>query len=80
MKQIPKSELLNEHWYRGKGRNADMGLWLERFQVFAVVGKKFNNYVLKFEGYWTRKDGCFKPYIVMAANYDIERKKQNLPV
>ena len=69
--QIPRTKLLVNHWYVGKGRNADIGLWNgEDFLVLAQVGVKTGvgprdwdtRWGVKIEPYFEAESGCFQPF------------------
>lgn len=69
--QIPRSELLVNHWYAGKGRNADIGLWNgEDFLVLTQIGVKMGpgrrdwdkHWGVKVEPYFEAESGCFQPF------------------
>jgi len=63
LKQIPKKDLIKGRWYSGKGRNSDVGLWDGEY--FQTIGLKFDVPVVKFEGYYGKNSGCFKPYKII---------------
>jgi hypothetical protein len=63
VKQIPQSDLITGKSYVGRGRNGNVGLW--DGTDFIVVGKKFKEYVLKYEPYYTEEEGCFQPFLIV---------------
>ncbi|MEK6758009.1 MAG: hypothetical protein AABX88_02675 [Nanoarchaeota archaeon] len=62
-KQIPKKELIKNRWYLGRGRNSNVGKWDGKY--FQTISIKFDNPVIKFEGYYEKKDGCFQPFLLI---------------
>lgn len=55
---IPKEQLIIDHYYKGEGRNANVGLWDGK--VFLTIGYKFRYETLYHEAHWD-DPGCFKP-------------------
>lgn len=68
--QLPLSQLEVGHWYVGRGRNGNVGLW--DGDCFLVIGQEGirksqtppvweNHWVIKREPYFTEASGCFSP-------------------
>ncbi len=71
VKQIEKSQLVIGNWYVGKGRNGEVGRWDgECFEVItdclvyngSFKTKQKTKPGIKFEPYFTAKEGCFQPF------------------
>ena len=58
--QIPMHRLVRGRWYVGRGRNGNVGRWSG--QHFLVAAEKFDRFVVKHEGYYAERDGCFQPF------------------
>lgn len=58
---IPKKDLIEQHYYAGRGRNAPIGMWTGR--EFLTLCKKFDEWVIKWEAYWEKESGCFRPLV-----------------
>ena len=70
--QIPRNALVTDHWYVGKGRNGNIGLWNgEDFFVPAKIGKKvgprewISEWSMKKEPYFEADSGCFQPFKIV---------------
>ena len=59
LEQISKEDLIKGRWYSGEGRNNDVAYW--NGEYFLTIGFKFNEFVVKYEGYYGKTSGCFKP-------------------
>ena len=58
--QIPKDQLVENSWYLGRGRNSNVGFWDGTH--FLTLCYKFQEWVVKNEGYYTETEGCFQPF------------------
>lgn len=72
--QIPQDQLLENRWYAGRGRNANVALWahIGDRHTFLTIGFKFGQPVVKDEGYWRDEHapgcgalGCFQPFALV---------------
>jgi hypothetical protein len=57
---IPKTQLLKDCWYVGRGRNGNVAFW--DGQKFLSIGFKFDEAVVKREPYYEETSGCFQPF------------------
>lgn len=69
-RQIQYSDLIEGRCYVGRGRNGNIGLWDGR--SFLVIGKKFNEYVIKHEPYYAKEYGCFQPFLIIDEGKNIK--------
>ncbi len=70
LKQIPKKELIEGGYYLGRGRNSNIGYW--NGNDFLTIGFKFNEPIVKAEGYYEKKKGCFQPFMLIPKGEMIE--------
>ena len=70
LRQIPKNNLIKDRWYLGRGRNSNVGYWDGK--NFLVIGLKFNEPVMKQEGYYEKDFGCFQPFMLIQEGEMIE--------
>jgi hypothetical protein len=63
--QLPLDCLIDGHYYVGRGRNGNVGLWDGERKVFLVIGNKFNEWRIKREPYYTDERGCFQPFLLV---------------
>ncbi|MBS3090657.1 hypothetical protein J4433_02715 [Candidatus Pacearchaeota archaeon] len=70
LRQIPKEHLVKGKWFLGRGRNSDVGYWDGK--NFLVIGFKFNEPVIKQEGYYEKDFGCFQPFWLIPEGEIIE--------
>lgn len=77
LKQIPRCKLKKNRWYLGRGRNSNVGLW--NGKCFLTICKKFNMWVIKYEGYYSKKYGCFQPFLLIdEGKTDTAKNKKNI--
>jgi hypothetical protein len=71
--------LIKDTWYVGRGRNANLGLWDGDW--FLVLAKKFDQYVIKREDYYTATWGTFQPFMPLLFDKGsvFERGKHDRP-
>jgi hypothetical protein len=67
---IPKSQLVKDRWYVGRGRNGNVALW--DGQEFLTIGFKFDEAVVKREPYYEENSGCFQPFYLVDEGKMIE--------
>lgn len=60
LSQIPIQELEKGNWYLGRGRCSNIGYWDGSY--FLTLDFKFNQPTVKFEAYFTEKQGSFQPF------------------
>lgn len=58
--QILKEQIIQNRWYLGRGRNTNIGLSYN--DLFLTLCPKFNQWVVKLEGYYEENCGCFQPF------------------
>ena len=77
LKQIRKKELIKNRWYLGRGRNSNVGKWDGKY--FQTINLKFNVPVVKFEGYYGKKEGCFQPFMLIDEGETTKPIKRSIP-
>jgi len=75
--QIPKDKLVLNRWYIGRGRNANVALWTKIGDrlTFLTIAPKFNQMVIKDEGYYHEDPqcgGCFQPFALVEEGTVVE--------
>ena len=74
---IPQDKLVEGRWYVGRGRNANVALWVRIGKnpgrlTFLTIGFKFHQPDVKDEGYYGPEEGCFQPFAVIAEGTVVE--------
>ncbi len=59
---LPKSEIKQNQWYIGRGRNTNIAL--SHDDLFLTLCYKVNRWVVKGEGHFDDKFGCFQPFVL----------------
>lgn len=68
--QIPFEDLIKGQWYLGRGRNSNIGYF--DGENFLTICSKMERWVVKKEGYYTEKEGCFQPFYLLDEGEMIE--------
>lgn len=80
-KQIPEQDLIENAWYVGRGRNANVAKW-DGF-CFLVLGEQGYRMAvdsnqwdsvpkIKMEEYWAKEGGTFQPFLRIDEGVNIE--------
>ena len=62
-KIISKNKLIKYRWYVGRGRNNNVGYW--DGNRFLTLSRKFGQWDIKDEPYYTKTGGCFQPFLLI---------------
>ena len=70
-RQIPLKKIVKNRWYLGRGRNQNIGFFNGKF--FYTWCYKFEVITEKLEGHYSKKPGCFQPFILIPTLEEIMR-------
>jgi transcriptional regulator with XRE-family HTH domain len=70
--QTPQDKLVEDRWYVGRGRTANVARWVRIGEnpgrlTFVTIAWKIDQFVVKDEGYYRidEEEGCFQPFALI---------------